>query len=247
MAVESRRQGHTRASRVVVVAILLGLAPALLDARTKNARLQIRLRNEAPLRSLPAWESMRSRCSPTVLSRMDALRGAASAKDQLQLVQELSDDGSVVDDGQEVDESGAALALTSLFLARSGHGPLASRVRTGLEGLPDAAVAAASHFFAKWLAGHPHRDVQACEWIGTLCGLPGRKHVLHLLCTEPDVFAGLVDNCLVILEGVHCTPSAHKRKLVGNGRFRQRRREARQRGRRARWGWCCPPRDQARP
>ena len=214
MAVEWRRQGHTRAARVVVVAILLGLAPALLDARTKNARLQIRLRNEAPLLSLPAWESMRSRCSPTVLSRMDALRGAASAKDQLQFVQELSDDGSVVDDGQGVDESGAALALTSLFLARSGHGPLASRVRTGLEGLPDAAVAAASHFFAKWLAGHPHRDVQACEWIGTLCGLPGRKHVLHLLCTEPDVFAGLVDNCLVILEGVHCTPSAHKRKLV---------------------------------
>ncbi len=139
----------------VAVSALLVLVP-VLHARTKNARLQIRLRSEAPLRVVPAWESIRARFSPTVLSRMDALRCAASAKDQLRFVQELVED-SGGEGGLQVDEPGVALALTALFLARSGHGPLASRVTTGLQALPDAAVAAAWDFFACWLAGYLHK------------------------------------------------------------------------------------------
>jgi len=196
----------------VTLFVLLVAISRHSECRTKNARLQIRLGREARLRDGTAWDTIRSRLSPGILSRMDAIHLAQSPQDQFQILQELVSDvrgcGETPTSAAELDPNGTALALTSLVIARGAapnNGPLSASIVSGLAALPDSALESAAYFFAQWLVGGRHAEgeegcsdmAQAADRIGAfLCGLRGQQHILTKVCSKPDVFAGLVCTCI---------------------------------------------------
>ena len=187
-----------------LVLVVLALLPENLDARTKHTRLHLRLRREAPISHVPAWDLLRSHhLYPALEARVEAFRAAASSLEQLRLIDEIG----APDGPRAQDSTQPALLLVGLLL-QGDSGPLGERVATAASSLPDDALSNAAKFYMRLLiAGEKSEQElasadgfqQAATGIAALCGLRGKQRLLGPVCAMPHIFPGLVWRCVEAL------------------------------------------------
>ena len=188
----SRNTGNTL---IFVVALLACLDQ--LSARTKNAKLELRLKRTAPVRNVPAWEHIPlPSLSTGMLARMKDFRGASSSKEQLLVVDEF------VHSLSENNDDSAALLLVGLLL-RADSGPMAERVeRCVAHVMSDVQLSTSASLFVRWLiASEEACDlVQKVTGIRALLGVKGRQAVFARVCSPPGMLIALVGTCLAALQ-----------------------------------------------